>query len=62
MKTIKLKLNKPMAGYEEGREVAIDVDRNKVPLKRFWRRRLKDAKTDNCVEIVKVSKPKTGDK
>lgn len=55
---MKLKLNKPMRGYEAGREVTIQTDRSGVPLEKFWRRRLKDAKTDNCVEVVKPSKPK----
>lgn len=55
---MKLKLNQPLAGYEVGREVTIQTDRNGVPLEKFWRRRLKDAKIDNCVEVVKPSKPK----
>lgn len=55
---MKLKLNQPMAGYEAGREVTIQTDRNGVPLEKFWRRRIRDAKIDNCVEVVKPSKPK----
>ena len=58
MKTIRLKLNSPMAGFEARREVTIQTDRSGVPLEKFWRRRLKDAETDNCVEVVKASKPK----
>lgn len=58
MKTIKLKLNHRMLGYEAGREVAIQTDKDGVPLDKFWRRRLKDAGIDNCVEVVKASKSK----
>ena len=61
MKTIKFKLNTPMAGYEAGREVAVQTDEAGVPLEKFWRRRIRDAKIDNCVEVVaqpKPSKPK----
>lgn len=55
---MKLKLNQPMMGYEAGRTVSVQTDRNGVPLKKVWRRRLKDAQTDNCVEVVKSSKSK----
>jgi len=55
---MKVKLNQPMQGYETGREVTIECDRSGVPLEKFWRRRLKDAKIDNCVEVIKSSKPK----
>ena len=55
---MKLKLNQPMAGFEAGREVTVQTDANGVPLEKFWRRRLKDAEIDNCVEVVKLPKPK----
>jgi len=55
---MKIKLNMPMQGYEAGREVAIECDRSGVPLEKFWRRRLKDAQIDNCLEVVKPSKSK----
>ena len=55
---MKLKLNKPMAGYEAGREVTVETDASGIPLKKFWRRRLKDAKHDNCVEEIKTSRAK----
>lgn len=55
---MKLKLNQPMKGYEAGREVVVQTDANGVPLEKFWRRRIRDAKIDNCVEVVKPSKPK----
>ena len=55
---MKLKLNKPMMGYDAGRKITIQTDASGVPLEKFWRRRLKDAKIDNCVEEIKLSKPK----
>ena len=55
---MKVKLNMPMQGYEAGREVTIECDRSGVPLEKFWRRRLKDAQIDNCLEVVKPSKSK----
>ena len=55
---MKLKLNNPLAGYEAGRTVSIQTDANGVPLEKFWRRRIRDAKIDNCVEVVKTSRPK----
>ena len=58
MSQIKLKLNQPMAGYEAGHTVTVQTDDSGVPLEKFWRRRIRDAKIDNCVEVVKASKPK----
>lgn len=34
-------------------------DNNGIPVERFWRNRLKDAETDNCVEVVKARAKKT---
>lgn len=48
----KLKINKPMAGHRTGDIVEIEVDKNCIPLDRFWRNRLKDAEIDGCVELV----------
>lgn len=59
MKTIKLKINK-VPGYAG--TVTVQTDNNDVPLERFWRNRLKDAKADNCVEIVKPRTPTTAKK
>jgi hypothetical protein len=55
---MKLKLNQPMKGYEAGREITVQTDSNGIPLEKFWRRRLRDAQIDNCVEVVKPSKTK----
>lgn len=51
---MKLKINN-VPGYSGA--VTVKTDAAGVPLDRFWRRRLLDAATDNCVEIVKPTKP-----
>lgn len=38
--------------------IDIQTDENGVPLNRFWRKRLKDAAIDQCVEIMKPRKVK----
>lgn len=50
---MKLKINN-VPGYSG--VVTVTTDKNGIPLDRFWRNRLKDAETDNCVEVVKASK------
>ncbi len=54
---MKLKVNN-VAGHAPG-VITIQTDNNGVPLERFWRNRLKDAATDNCVEVVKPSPRKS---
>ena len=56
---MKLKLNCDLNGHKKGTIIKVN-DNNGIPLDSFWRRRLKDAEIDNCVEIVEVSKPKKG--
>ncbi len=65
---MKIKLKVGFAGYAEGQEITID-DEDGIPTSYFWRRRLKDAKIDNSIEIVqnkptkektKPTKPKRG--
>lgn len=53
MSTIQLKINKPIGCSGDPHTVTIQTDQNGVPLDRFWRNRLKDAETDNCVEVIK---------
>ena len=53
---MKLKINN-VSGYSG--IVTVQTDSADIPLDRFWRKRLKDAETDNCVEVVKAeTKPK----
>ena len=57
---MKLKINN-VQGYSD--IVSIKVDSDGVPLEKFWRKRLKDAETDNCVEVVKAkTKPEKTEK
>lgn len=61
-KKVQYVVNKPVHGYKVGQKVTIDVDDNGVPIDRLWRRRVRDAKIDDCVALVKAeakqSKPK----
>ncbi len=54
---MKLKINS-VKGYNAGQVVTVQTDSHGIPLDKFWRRRIKDAETDNCVEAVKAAKPK----
>ena len=56
MKTIKLKVNFTDKNYKAGVIVKVRCDDEGTPLSHFWRKRLEDAKTDNCVELVKPPK------
>lgn len=52
-----LKINN-VAGYSG--TVSIKTNSNDVPLLKFWRKRLRDSKIDNCVELIpKKEKPKS---
>lgn len=51
-KRLEIALNQPLRGLPKGRKLKIKVDKNNVPLERYWRDRLKDAKIDNCIEII----------
>lgn len=56
---MKLKLNQTIKYNKKvfTKDSVIEVDANEgVPTDRFWRRRLKDAEIDNCVEIQKNNK------
>ncbi len=49
--TIRVRANK-LPGVPPGHVFTIPADRYGVPLEEFWRRRFKDAETDNCCEVV----------
>jgi hypothetical protein len=62
IKTKKLKLNVPLRGKPANTVVTVEVDHEGTPIDKFWRNRVKDAKTDNCVEWYKAPKQdKKGD-
>ena len=54
---IRLKVNGTIPGYPAGQVVAVEVDEHGTPLEELWRRRLKDAKIDGCVEVVPDPQP-----
>lgn len=39
-------------GVAPGNVVTVDTDHEGTPLDRSWRNRLRDSKTDDCVEVV----------
>ena len=54
----KLKINAPINGHKIGDIVSVHVDCDGQCSDRYWRRRLKDAKIDNCVEFVQEEQKK----
>ena len=63
MKKLKFKLNKciPYKGVKHAANdiVTLECDDNGTPKTSFWRRRLKDARIDNGIELVKPKSKKT---
>lgn len=63
---IRNKSTVPIHGLQPGQEKSIEVTKEGIPKDRLWRRRLEDAKIDNCVELQSkkqiVKKPKQEDK
>ena len=53
-KMVNIKLNKDLRGLKAGTAMRIRVDKNGVPLERYWRDRMKDMPIDNCIEVVKT--------
>ncbi len=54
---IRLKVNGTIPGYPTGQVVTVEVDEHGTPFEELWRRRLKDAKIDGCVEVVPDEEP-----
>ena len=50
--TIRIKVNGTLPPHPSGTVVNVPVDEEGTPLALYWRRRLKDAKVDNCCEVV----------
>ena len=53
MSTVKIKINKWLPGYKVGQVLQMDCDDEGTPFSIYWQRRLKDARTDGCCEIVR---------
>lgn len=49
---MQVRILKPFGGYNTGQVVRVEVDADGCPLRAEWRRRLADAKEDQCCEIV----------
>lgn len=56
-KKVQYIVNKPVHGYKIGQKVTLEVDTNGVPLDRLWRRRVRDARLDGCIEKFVPPKP-----
>ena len=54
---IRIKVNGRIPGFLPGQIVPVPVDENGTPKVFLWRRRLRDARIDNCCEIVPEAKP-----
>ena len=56
MKTIRLRVNAPLRNKRAGEEVVCEIDAHGVIIDSYWRARLEDAKTDNCVTFLSEKK------
>ena len=61
MKIIQIQINKPIPGHAAGSIARVQADDAGVPFDKSWRDRLRDAKIDDCVTVVKKA-PKTSNK
>lgn len=55
--TIRIKVNGTIPGHVPGSIVKVAADEAGTPLELLWRRRLKDARVDNCCEVVPEPRP-----
>tara|TARA_R110000772_G_C13310322_1_gene440402 strand:- start:12136 stop:12390 length:255 start_codon:yes stop_codon:yes gene_type:complete len=53
----RLKLNADLNGCKSGQVIVIKC-KNGVPIEKYWRDRIKDSATDNCVEVL-TNRPQT---
>lgn len=52
MNSIQVKVKGTLPGFPVGQVVTVITDEHGTPLLEYWRRRLKDANIDGCVEVV----------
>lgn len=50
--SIKIRVKKKIGAISEGATVVIPVDHEGTPLDYFWRKKFKDAKIDDSIEIL----------
>lgn len=55
MNHIKLKVLKDIPGHKAGKVVDVEVNGG-IAVDKFWRKRMRDAAIDQCVEVVKAKK------
>ncbi|HDY66293.1 MAG TPA: hypothetical protein ENH85_00725 [Candidatus Scalindua sp.] len=56
MNRLRVKLNADLGQFKKGAIIELVVDENGMPMQRFWYRRFKDAKIDNCIEVIEEEK------
>lgn len=56
-KYVQLKVNVNMGDLPAGKVIDVLADDDGIVLDPFWRKRLKDAKIDNCCELVVPEPP-----
>jgi len=52
---MKIKILKALKDHKAGDIIEVS-DKAGTPLDKYWRRRLKDAERDHCVEVIKLEK------
>lgn len=50
---LKIKINHGFTKYTDGETITVAARADGVPKELYWRRRIKDAVVDGCIEIVK---------
>jgi hypothetical protein len=58
MNFIYIKCHKALGKVKEGETIRVHGTEDGTPLDAYWRKRLKDAKTDGCCEVVEKPKAK----
>jgi hypothetical protein len=48
---VDLKLNADLRGHKKGEVIKLEA-RGRMPIDVYWKRRIRDARIDNCVELV----------
>lgn len=60
--TIKNNTSFDLNGVRAGKTGKIPCDEHGMPLDKYWRNRLRDAKIDGCIEVLKPKTKKKEDK
>lgn len=49
---MKIRLNVDLNSYKKGQVIDVNSE-NGIPTDIYWRKRLREAKIDNCIEVIK---------